>query len=76
MKKNQWSYTSGLCITSDTDLSDTFFHEVSACSDCLKLVLTVWFSYSSLISYMTSAILFPFFSPRPQQPFWNFLVAL
>lgn len=41
----------------------TLFQGVSACSDCLRLVLTVWFSYSNLIPHLISAALIPYFSP-------------
>lgn len=41
----------------------TLFQGVSACSDCLRLALTVWFSYSNLILHLISAALIPYFSP-------------
>lgn len=40
--------------------SMTLFQGVSACSDCRRLALIVWFSYSNLILHLISAALFPF----------------
>lgn len=55
--KIQWSYILAY-VLQPTQICMTLFQGVSACSDCLKLVLTGWFSYSNLIPHLISVAFF------------------